>query len=346
MGGLERELVTRAGIEFEAIQAGPVVGVGPIKALSGLVKLVWGMGQAWRRVSQWQPDALFVTGGYTAIPVALVCWLRRIPVLVYLPDIEPGSAVKVVARFATKVAVTAAESQTYFPEVWGKKKVVVTGYPVRAEMAAASRREAVTHFGLTESRATIMVWGGSRGARSINLALLAALDDLLTDTQIIHVSGELDWPSVSERAQQLPESQRVHYHAFPYLHADMGLAFAAADLVVSRAGASMLGEYPLFGLGAILVPYPYAWRYQKVNADYLAQRGAAVRLNDEDLKMKLITTIRDLLETPNRLSAMRTAARALAGPLAAQRLANELLQLMQVGAVSPTSTANTPGGRP
>jgi UDP-N-acetylglucosamine--N-acetylmuramyl-(pentapeptide) pyrophosphoryl-undecaprenol N-acetylglucosamine transferase len=337
---MERELVTREGIEFETIQAGPVVGVGLFKALSGLGKLVWGTVQAWLSVSRWKPDALFVTGGYTAIPVALVCWLRRVPVLVYLPDIEPGSAVKAVARFATVVAVTAAESQTFFPN----RRVVVTGYPVRSGMAAASRVDAVTHFKLTESRSTIMVWGGSRGARSINFALLDGLDDLLNDYQIIHVSGELDWPTVSERASRLPEGKRVHYHAFPYLHDDMGLAFAAADLVVSRAGASMLGEYPMFGLGAILVPYPYAWRYQKVNADYLAERGAAVRLNDEDLKMKLTATIRELLGTPDRLPAMRAAARALAVSGAARNLATELLKLMGGGA-SPAPVLDNRGGQ-
>jgi len=323
---MERELVTREGIEFEAIQAGQVVGVG-LRGVAGLAKLGWGAMQAARIVQQWRPDALFVTGGYTAIPVAIVCWLARAPILVYLPDVEPGSAVKAVARIATTVAVTTEESRAYFPPSGGNKKVVVTGYPVRSTMVAASRVEAAAHFGLTESRRTIMVFGGSRGARSINLALLDALDDLLNDYQVIHLSGDLDWPTVSERAKQLPDDKRVHYHPYPYLHDDMGLAFAAADLVVSRAGASTLGEFPMFGLGAILVPYPYAWRYQKVNADYLASRGAAVRLNDEDLKMKLSATIRGLLRDPERLAAMRAASRALAVPDAAKRIADELLQL-------------------
>lgn len=321
---MERELVTREGIEFEAIQAGQVVGVG-VRGLIGLAKLAWGMLQAIRIVQQWKPDALFVTGGYTAIPVALACWLARVPVLVYLPDIEPGAAVRAVGKLAAAIAVTAEDSRAFFPN----RKVIVTGYPVRAKVAAASRVEAVTHFGLTESRPTIFVFGGSRGARSLNFALLDGLTDLLDEFQVIHVSGELDWPTVQARAEQLPADKRVHYHAYPYLHADMGLAFAAADLVVCRAGASVLGELPMFGLGAILVPYPYAWRYQKVNADYLAERGAAVRLNDEDLKMKLTATIRELLGNPNRLMAMRVAMRSLAVPDAAHRIAEALLQLGQ-----------------
>jgi undecaprenyldiphospho-muramoylpentapeptide beta-N-acetylglucosaminyltransferase len=322
VGGMERELIAREGIEFDAIQAGQVAGMG-LRGLVGLAKAAWGTMQALWIVMQWKPDALLVTGGYTAIPVAIACWLLRVPVVVYLPDIEPGGAVRVVSRLASVVAVTAEDSRVYFPN----KNVVVTGYPVRSKLVAASQADAAAHFGLSGARKTIFVFGGSRGARSINNALLDGLDELLNEYQIIHVSGELDWPTVKTRAEQLPEDKRVHYHAYPYLHDEMGLAFAAADLVVSRAGASVLGELPIFGLSAILVPYPYAWRYQKVNADYLASRGAAVRLNDEDLTMKLTATIREMLGDPVRMTAMQDAMRALAVPDAAKRIADVLLQL-------------------
>jgi len=123
-----------------------------------------------------------------------------------------------------------------------------------------------------------------------------------------------------------PQALQNRYHALPFLH-EMGLALRAADLVVSRAGASALGEYPLFGLPAILVPYPFAWRYQKVNADHLAARGAAVRLNDEDLAARLQAEVRGLLADPARLARMRSAARAAARPDAAGRLAREFVAL-------------------
>lgn len=321
---MEGELVTREGIKFESVQAGAVVGVGVLRAMRGLARLAWGAAQAARLVKRFRPDALFVTGGYTAIPVALACWLARVPILVYLPDIEPGSAVRLVARFAAKVAVTTEASRAYFPI----EKIVVTGYPLRpALLRAAERERARSHFELAEGRPTVLVFGGSRGARSINLALLNLLDDLLADFEIIHVTGQLDWLAVAGRRARMSEEQRVHYHAFAYLHDDMGLAFAAADVVVCRSGASVLGELPMFGLGAILVPYPHAWRYQKVNADYLAERGAAVRLNDDELKMKLSATIRELLGDAARLQAMQAASRALAVPDASRRIAAELLQL-------------------
>jgi UDP-N-acetylglucosamine--N-acetylmuramyl-(pentapeptide) pyrophosphoryl-undecaprenol N-acetylglucosamine transferase len=112
----------------------------------------------------------------------------------------------------------------------------------------------------------------------------------------------------------------------PYLH-EMGAALAAADLVVSRAGASALGEYPLFALPAILVPYPHAWRYQKVNADYLTRRGAAIILQDQHLDDELLVTLSVLLENPNKLKAMRAAMFELSHPRAAEKIASALIQL-------------------
>jgi UDP-N-acetylglucosamine--N-acetylmuramyl-(pentapeptide) pyrophosphoryl-undecaprenol N-acetylglucosamine transferase len=126
----------------------------------------------------------------------------------------------------------------------------------------------------------------------------------------------------------LPADQRPRYHAFAYLHSeDMGLALAAADLVVSRAGASTLGEFPRFGLPAILVPYPFAWRYQEVNADWLAARGAASRLDDNRLSADLLPAIRALFGDPARLGDMRTASAALARPDAVRHIALKILGL-------------------
>jgi UDP-N-acetylglucosamine--N-acetylmuramyl-(pentapeptide) pyrophosphoryl-undecaprenol N-acetylglucosamine transferase len=124
----------------------------------------------------------------------------------------------------------------------------------------------------------------------------------------------------------LPTELAARYHALPYLH-DMGAALAAADLVVSRAGASALGEFPLFGLPAVLVPYPHAWRYQKVNADYLTRRSAAVILEDHRLKDDLLVTLNVLMENPNKLKAMRAAMFELSHPRAAEKIASALIEL-------------------
>jgi len=318
---MEAEIVARAGLSFKAIHSGGVHGVGwrlPVNML----RLAQGFLEALRWVHDFQPSVLLVTGGFVTAPVALAAWLNRVPILVYLPDIEPGLAVRFISGLARQVAVTAEDSRRYF----AAGKVVVTGYPTRPELTAVTRATARQHFDLDPQRLTVLVTGGSRGARSLNRAVFAALPDWLKDYQVIHLSGQLDWEEVEAAREALPDARRAHYHAFPFLH-EMGLALAAADLVVSRAGASALGEYPLFGLPAILVPYPHAWRYQKVNADYLEARGAALRLNDEDLPRRLVSEVRGLLTDTARLAGMRAAAQAAATPEAARRIAQELVAL-------------------
>jgi UDP-N-acetylglucosamine--N-acetylmuramyl-(pentapeptide) pyrophosphoryl-undecaprenol N-acetylglucosamine transferase len=328
VGGMERAWVARAGLPFSAIHGGGVHGVGWRLPLNTL-HLLRGLFDALRLVRAHRPEALLVTGGFITVPTALAAWLSRVPVLIYLPDIEPALAVRAISRLARRIAVTVAESRRYFPGRAGD--VLVTGYPVRPELLALAqdpqaRAAARQHFGLQPDRPVVLVTGGSRGARSLNRAVAAALPGWLQDYAVIHLSGELDWAEVERAQAALPAEARAHYRAFPFLH-EMGLALAAADLVVSRAGASALGEYPLFGLPAILVPYPHAWRYQRVNAQALVERGAAVQIDDEALPARLAGEVRALLADPARLAAMRAAARAAATPDAAARVARALLQL-------------------
>ena len=257
------------------------------------------------------------------MPVALAAWVLRTPILVYLPDIEPGLAVRVIARLAARVAVTVEDSRSYFPA----HKVVVTGYPVRTGFRGLDQAEARALLGLVPGVPALLVLGGSRGARSINQALSGVLEQVLELAQVVHVSGNLDWPWVAERREALPAALKANYHAFPYLHEEMGRALAAADLAICRAGASTLGELPYFGLPAVLVPYPHAWRYQRVNADWLTGRRAAVRLDDERLTDELLPTVRRLLSDRAALAGMSERMQALARPDAAARLAGELLAL-------------------
>jgi UDP-N-acetylglucosamine--N-acetylmuramyl-(pentapeptide) pyrophosphoryl-undecaprenol N-acetylglucosamine transferase len=230
-------------------------------------------------------------------------------------------AIKSIARSADVIAVTTEQSQKYF-----NKPVYETGYPIRPELALWDRQTAHQHLGINSSSPVVLIFGGSQGARSINMAVLNKLPALLEKCEIIHLSGEGDWQMVKSRREQLPVELAARYHAMAYLH-EMGAALAAADVVVSRAGASALGEFPLFALPAILVPYPHAWRYQKVNADYLTRRGAAIMLQDNRLEDELLTTLTVLLDNPNKLKAMRAAMFELSHPRAAEKIASALLQL-------------------
>lgn len=313
-------MVGRTRIRFVGVPAGGLHGLTPWRAARNAVKLARGWWAAYRLGRRERPAALFATGGYASIPVALAAWTLRVPILVYLPDIEPGLAVRFIGRLASRVAVTVGDSRPYFSD----SKVVVTGYPVRSEFQGLDRAEARTSLGLTSSEPVVLVMGGSHGARSINRALGKTLESVLELAQVVHLSGNLDWPWVMERQKALPAGLKKRYHAYPYLHGRMGYALSAADLAVCRAGASILGELPFFGLPAVLVPYPYAWRYQQVNASWLAGRGAAVILRDERLDQQLFLTIQQLLADEKRLMRMRERVQALAQPDAAARLAAEL----------------------
>lgn len=322
----------RAGIRYQSIPAGQVAGIGLAALPKNLLKVIQGTLAARRILNDFQPDVLLFTGGYVAVPMAVAAAVRHIPSLVYVPDIEPGIALKLLARFATLLALTAEETCAFFS---AKRKMVVTGYPTRPDLTLWTREAAQTHLGLAPDIFTVLITGGSKGARTINRPVLALLPELLKEMQVIHLTGQVDWQEVeAARAQMidsLPAEIIRRYHPIPYLH-EMGAALAAADLAVSRAGASALGEYPLFGLPAVLVPYPYAWRYQKVNAHFLEKHGAALTIENEHLTEQLMPTLQGLARDPLRLQAMRQAMTSLAQPQAAEHLAD----LVRVLAHQPT----------
>lgn len=335
-GEMEETLVQRAGLHLETISGGPIVGVPPATRARNAARLARGYGAASRIMRRFRPGVAFMTGGYVAAPVAAAARRHGVPVVIYLPDVEPGASIRMVTRVARKIACTTDLSRAFVPEA----KMVVTGYPVRADIRAAaalSREAALAQFNLRAGRPTLFVFGGSRGARNINRALMNCLHDLLIDTQVIHASGTLTWDEVAAFAPALPASLRDFYRPYPYLHEEMGAAFRAADLVVARAGASMLGECPAFGLPAVLVPLTFAWRYQKVNADYLVDRGAAVQLTDETLHETLLPTVRGLLADRSRLEGMGRAAAALDKPDAARNLARLILAEAQQPSAANTS---------
>ncbi len=322
---MEAALVTRSGVPFTAIPAAGVHGVG-LRALPGnLVRLARGTLAARRILADFRPDVLLFTGGYVAAPLAVAG--SAIPALVYCPDLEPGLALKFLGRFARTIAVTTPDSRQYFS---ANKNVVTTGYPLRPDLTGWRREQSRAHLGLTGDLPVILVTGGSKGARTINLALQAILPKLLKITQVLHLSGSADWAATQAAQASLPAPLAARYHAFEFLH-EMGAALAAADLAVSRAGASTLGEYPFFGLPAILVPYPYAWRYQKTNALYLQNHGAARLLPDERMSEHLLANIVELIGNPDQLARMRQAMLALARPQAATEIADLVRQLAQRG---------------
>lgn len=290
-------------------------------AVNSLLRMRRGAAQCAAIVREFRPDVVFITGGYVAAPVAWAAWRAHVPLMIYLPDVTPGQAIRWTSRLATRVAVSFPEVAHHFGD-----KAVVTGYPVRQELFTLDRAAARKALGLDPDLPVLLVMGGSRGARSINRAIEAALPTLLPRCQVIHVSGQLDWPAVEKTAKQAPKALAHRYRAYPYLH-EMPTALAAADLVIARAGAATLAEFPALGLPSILVPYPYSGQHQDANAAFMVKHGAALVLSDGDLAGKLTSTVLTLLGAPDLLMAMSEAASRLACRDAAANIVKELHQL-------------------
>lgn len=319
---MEAALVRRAGVRFEAIPAAGLHGVGWRSLPGNLAQLAAGIPAARRILARFDPDVLFFTGGYVAVPVAIAG--RKRPQVIFVPDVEPGLALRLISRFADLITVSTETAKDSYPE---GKRVLVTGYPTRAELEPSHSARARSQLGLDQDLPVLLVFGGSRGARSINKALWNCLPALLGSCQVLHITGELDWPRVAAVSEALPPELAARYHPHAYLHEQMGAALSAAELAVSRAGAATLGEFPRFGLPAVLVPYPHAWRYQQMNARHLEAAGGAVILPDEQLSDSLCDLVLRLFGDRERLERMQSAMGSLDRPGAAGRIAEAIMTL-------------------
>lgn len=337
---MEERIVTHESkLPFRALPAAALRGRGPLSSLRGLVTMLQGTRAAQHLLHELQPAAILGTGGYVCVPLFLAARMQRVPTLIYLPDVVPGLAVKFLARIATQVAVNVEDALPYLGHPPG---AIVTGYPVRAELFHLDQARCRHAFGLTDALPILLVYGGSRGARRINQAIAALLPALLARCQIIHVCGrEGDATWLQTTVANLPESYQLRYKLYPYLESgrseteaqpSMLAAFGAADLAICRSGASTLAELPAAGLPAVLVPYPYV--HQDENADYLVQRGAAVKVADGAMLGEgppeagpLFQAVVRILDDKYEHQRMAAQSRALARPEAAAGLAAALLGL-------------------
>jgi UDP-N-acetylglucosamine--N-acetylmuramyl-(pentapeptide) pyrophosphoryl-undecaprenol N-acetylglucosamine transferase len=315
-----RRLATSAGIPFAPIRSAPVRGRSA-KAIAGSsAQLLAGTYEAWRLLGRFRPRAVLATGGYASVPVGIAAAWRRIPLVLYLPDVYPGWAVRFLARTARRIATSTEASANYLP----RKKTVVTGYPIRPAFWMQDRTSARTALGLEQEGAVLLVTGATQGSQVINLAVLEALPRILERCSVVHQTGAAGVKAAMQAADALPEDKRARYRPAAYLD-NMPAAMAAADLAVMRSGASSLAEPAAVGLPTVLVPADYAGAHQRHNAVFMAERGAAVILPEERLPL-LAETVIERLDDSARLRAMGEAARSLARPDAARALADILLE--------------------
>jgi UDP-N-acetylglucosamine--N-acetylmuramyl-(pentapeptide) pyrophosphoryl-undecaprenol N-acetylglucosamine transferase len=305
--GIENRLVPAAGYPLQLVRVGALKNVSVMtraKTAFDLPRAVW---DASRMLNEFAPDVVIGVGGYASGPAMLAAVVKHIPTLAFEPNVVPGFANRVVARFVSGAAVHFEETAKYF------RHAEVTGVPVRqAFFEIPPKRGGVP---------TLLVFGGSQGAHAINQAMIRCLPELRRQApgmHIIHQTGERDYNDALAAYQALGESAEV----FKFIE-DMPAAFARADLVVCRSGASTVAEITAAGKPAIFVPFPRAADdHQRVNAEALARVGAAVVVEESKLEgVWLAETIAALLGDPRRLQAMSEAARALAHPNAARDIA-------------------------
>ena len=316
--GPERRMAQAAGIEYHAVPASQVRG-NPWRMTTGSLNLLRGARAVRTSFARERPGALFATGGYGAAPVGWAASKARVPMLLFLPDVHPGWAVRFLQRYAATIACTVEASLERLPS----GKAVVTGYPVRTQFCEATREGGIERFGLDPRLPTLLVTGGSLGAHQINLVVASALRRLLERAQLIHVAGAEEEAWLARERDKLPDWQRERYHLYAYTD-EMAWAMAASDLAVTRAGASVLGELPMVGLPAIVIPGDFS--DQRINAAYLADHGAAIALGSENVGDLDHVALR-LLDDPPARAEMSRAMRTLAKPDAAARLASMLREL-------------------
>lgn len=325
-GKMDAGLVERAGIPFKSVDARPLrTGTLAGTARGGLT-MAAGTVAAARILRAFQPDVVFATGGYGSAGVGLAARLLGRPLLLFLPDVEPGLAVKALMRVADRIAVTVPPALSAVPAA----KAVLCGYPVRRQFFEADREAARQHLGMHPELPALLVSGASSGANSINRAVAAMASDFLRLGQIVHLSGAKDAAWLRDEREKLPAELRERYHLFDYLHEDMAQALAAADIAVMRSGASTLGELPAARLPAVLVPGEYEGWDQSPNARYLESEGAAVMLPQARLGGELRSTVMDLLGDGERRARMRKALARLARPGAAADLARLVMEMAGV----------------
>jgi UDP-N-acetylglucosamine--N-acetylmuramyl-(pentapeptide) pyrophosphoryl-undecaprenol N-acetylglucosamine transferase len=263
------------------------------------------------------------TGGYASAPVVLAARILGVPILLIEPNSIPGRTTTMLARFADEVALGLQESVRHFSRGTNLR---VTGVPIRPSMLSCTREEGLQVFGLSPGRKTVFVFGGSRGASSINRALVDAARTLQDrqDLQFLVQTGRGDYQMVAGALSGLRIPCVVH----PYID-DIGHAYAVCDLAVCRAGAGTIAELTAFGLPSILIPYPHATGgHQETNARILEESGAASVILDEDLNGRnLANTIVAIIDDAGHLGDMSRNSRGLGNPDAPREIAVRLVEL-------------------
>ena len=326
--GMEADIIPREGYQLETID---LEGL-PRKISFGLLKAAYksfrGLFTARKMLKDFEPDVVVGTGGYVSGALLFTAALSKIPTIIHEQNAYPGLTNRLLSKVVDKVALTSSAAKKYFKK---QEKLIVTGNPIRPEILATEREQSFKELGFDSSKKLVLVFGGSRGAKSINQATVKLYQKFNnSQLQLLHVSGKRDFKTVKEQAQKagIKNLTKGNVIIKAYLY-KMAAALAAADLVVCRAGATALAEITACGLPAVLIPFPHAAEnHQEHNARALEEAGAAKVILDSQLNgEKLLATISELLNDSKQLTQMAAASKRLGKPQASAKLVKLIKEL-------------------
>ena len=326
--GLEADIVPKEGIPFETVNIqGFKRSLTPENLVRG-ARAFGGVVKAMGIVRRFRPDVAVGTGGYVCGPILLASSLMGIPTLIQEQNVMPGVTNRLLARFVSCIAMGTKEAADHCP----KGKRVFSGIPIREEVMRARSEDGKEMFGLDPKAKTVLVSGGSRGARSINRAMVGVLAHYAgrDGVQILHVTGKAGYDETMQSLKEAGVDLDAAGNLFvePYLY-NMPQALACADVAVFRAGAIGIAELTARGVPSILIPYPFAAaNHQEMNARAIATAGAARMILDRELTAeRLLSVLAELLSEDAKLKRMAKAAKKLGRPKAADEIASRVIRL-------------------
>lgn len=331
--GLEKKIAQEWGLDFCAVEVAPLPRNLTFELFSVFSQNIKGILQSRRYIKNFKPDIIFGTGGFVAGPLVLAGVLSGIKTLIHEQNVYPGITNKLLSHFIDRIALNFQDAISYFSDSV-RKKTVVTGNPVRNIILTTTRKEGLDYFEFSGNKRTLLVFGGSQGAASINKAIFAIYNYIAekNNLQLIHITGKKNYNSQVEDIENMGINLKdiPHIKIFPYLE-HIEYAYAVSDLVISRAGATGIAEITAKGLPAILIPYPYATgNHQMYNAETMAEHGAAEIITEKRLNSAiLLDKYKEIINDKDLLANMGENSFELGHSSAVDEIIEEIYKLIE-----------------
>jgi len=311
----ERILLNKYEIVYTSVNCGKLRRYFNIRNISDIILIILGFFQSLIKIFQFKADIIIGAGGYISVPVIWAGWFLRKKILIHQQDIVPSLSNKLTKNLADKITVTFERSLNDYPI----EKTVWTGNPVRSDIKSGNKERAYKKFGLNSDLPTILFAGGGTGAASLNFIINQSLPSLVNFTQVLHLTG---------KGKQVAGIISKHYHQFEFLEDEMSDAYAVADVIISRAGLSVLSEFSILRKPVILVPLPNS--HQEQNAEYFGEKGAAIVAYQHNLSPTiLVNKIKELLGNTTAQEQLSESIGDIIKENAERSIVNEVIKLVE-----------------